>query len=156
MSELTVPSRAQVVRWLDRAGIDFYQCDECHGLHLPRLQALEGAGDAGLYVESYGIVLSSELVIRPMAMLPLVADLGRLSMDYPLLKLFQDVVDDGMPQLVAGASLLTAAGVHFEQFQLFLNSVIEATTELAAECRHLDYLYLLDERGEIMPHAPVH
>lgn len=156
MSELLVPDRAEVARWLERAGIDFYQCEECHGLHLPQLQGLEAAADAGLYVEPYGILLSTELVIRPMAMLPLAADLGRLSMDYPLLKLFQDVVDDGMPQLVMGACLLTGAGLSFEQFQLFLNSAIEASKQLAAECRHLDYLYRVNEQGEVLPHAPMH
>lgn len=156
MTEQTVPDRAQVARWLNRAGVEFYQCEQCHGLHLPRLQALDGAADAGLYVEDFGLVLSVELVVRPVGMLPLMADLGRLSMDYPLLKLFQDVVDDGMPQLVIGACLLTGAGLSFEQFQLFLQTAMESSQQLAAECRHLDYLYLVDAQGDRLPHAPVH
>lgn len=156
MIERTVPDRDQVSRWLHRAGIDFYQCDECRGLHLSQLQALEGAANAGLYVEEFGILLSIEAVVRPTGMLPLVADLGRLSMDYPLLKLFQDVADDSMPQLVIGASVMTGAGLSFEQFQLFLNTAIDAGSQLIAECSHLDYLYRVDARGDRLPHAPVH
>ncbi len=154
--DTAIPDRDRVMTWLERAGIEFYQCDHCHGLHLPRLQQLDGVSDSGLYVESHGILLSTELVIRPVAMLSMMADQGRLSVDYPVLKLFLDVVDDSMPQLVAGALQLTGAGLSFEQFHLFVATGLDATAQLAAECRHLDYLYLMDDSGEMPPHAPVH
>jgi len=153
---MNVPDHAQVAQWLQRAGIDFYQCDECHGLHLAQVQEEEAVSNAGLYVEPHSIVLSIEVVVRPMGLLPLVADLGRLSMDYPLLKLFQDTADDSMPQLIIGATQLTGAGLSFEQFQLFLRAGLDASRQLIAECSHLDYLYRVDSMGEQLPHAPVH
>src|SRR5690625_2370581 len=95
---MNVPDHAQVAQWLQRAGIDFYQCDECHGLHLAQVQEEEAVSNAGLYVEPRSSVLSSEEVVRPMGLLRLRAELGRLNMDYPLLEPFLVATDDSMPQ----------------------------------------------------------
>lgn len=153
MSDNQTVERTQLERWLHRAGVDYYLCDQCHGVHLAGLQELEGVVDSRLFVESWGILLSTELVIRPVALLPIAADLGRLNVDYPTLKLFLDVVDDAMPQLVAGAMLLTGAGVTESQFQLFVSSSTEAMRQLAEESLHLDYL-LPDEDAEQSPRQP--
>ena len=114
---------------------------------------LEGVTDARLFIEPWGILFSTELVVRPVALLPLVADLGRLSVDYPILKVFLDVVDDAMPQLVSGASLLTGAGISDAQFRLFISNAMEAMRQLAAEALHLDYL-LLDDNADKAPTQP--
>lgn len=140
MSAVSAPDQRQLELWLTRIGISFYLCDQCNGLHVSGLQELEGVGDARLFIEPWGILFSTELVVRPVALLPLVADLGRLNVDYPTLKLFPDVVDDAMPQLVAGCMWLTAAGISEAQFQLFMNTTMEAVRQLVAECGHLDYL----------------
>jgi hypothetical protein len=135
----------QLEKWLTAAGFSHYTCDQCNGLHLSRLQELEGVEDARLFIEPWGLLLSTEFVIRPTAMLVIAADAGRLNMDYPTLKLFQDVVDDAMPQLVCGATLLTGAGITEEQFRLFVSTSIDAINQLGAELAHLDYL--LPEEG---------
>jgi len=140
MSASSAPDQSQLEQWLNRAGISFYLCDQCNGLHVSGLQELDGVADARLFIEPWGILFSTELVIRPVALLPLVADLGRLNVDYPTLKLFLDVVDDAMPQLVAGGMWLTGAGMSETQFQLFVNNTMEAVRQLSAECGHLDYL----------------
>ena len=140
MNVTSVTDHHQLEQWLRRAGIAFYLCDQCNGLHVSGLQELEGVADARLFIEPWGILFSTELVIRPVALLPLAADLGRLNIDYPVLKLFLDIVDDAMPQLVAGSSWLTGAGMSETQFQLFMNSTMEAVRQLVAECGHLDYL----------------
>src|SRR5690606_26664289 len=64
----------QLEEWLEKAGIEHYTCDQCNGLHLPRLQELEGAVDSRVFVEPWGILLSTEFVIRPTAMLVVAAD----------------------------------------------------------------------------------
>ncbi len=80
-----------------------------------------------------------------MALLPLAADLGRMNMDYPTLKLFQDVVDDATPQLVAAGILPAAAGLTLEQVANFLSMTIAATRQLAEECLQLNYLFAQSE-----------
>lgn len=147
MSASNPPDQRQLEQWLNRAGISFYLCDQCNGLHVSGLQELEGVADARLFIEPWGILFSTELVIRPVALLPLAADLGRLNIDYPTLKLFLDIVDDAMPQLVAGSMWLTGAGLNEAQFQLFVNTTMEAVRQLADESGHLDYL-LPDENTE--------
>lgn len=150
MNVSSAPDQHQLEQWLNRAGISFYLCDQCNGLHVSGLQELDGVADARLFIEPWGVLFSTELVIRPVALLPLAADLGRLNVDYPTLKLFLDVVDDAMPQLVASGMWLTGAGMNEAQFQLFINTMMEAVRQLAAESSHLDYL-LPDENDRDPP-----
>ena len=76
-----------------------------------------------------------------MALLPLSADLGRINMDYPVLKIFLDVVDDATPQLVIAGILPTQAGLTLAQCAHFISTIMDATRQLAAECLQLDYLF---------------
>ena len=64
--------------------------------------------------------------------------------------LFMDVVDDAMPQLVSGATLLTGAGITEAQFRLFVRTAVDAVSQLGAELEHLDYL-LPEEGAETTP-----
>lgn len=131
--------------WLDGARVSYHECGQCEGLHLKTLQEVEGMIDSRLFLEPWGLLLSSELEIRPTALLPLAADLGRLNMDYPTLKIFQDVVDDATPQLVVAGTLPDAAGLTLEQVANFLSITITATRHIAAECRQLNYLFAQGE-----------
>lgn len=140
MTDSNTLDRKQLEKWLTHAGFSFSLCDQCSGLHLASLQEIEGVVDSRLFLEPWGLLLSTELEIRPSALLVLSADLGRLHMDYPTLKLFLDVVDDGMPQLVVGATTLTGAGLEEAQFRLFVTTAVDATRQLAAEAHHLDYI----------------
>lgn len=140
MSDESVLDRQQLEEWLDHTGTAHYVCDQCQGLHLPGLQGLDGVADSRLFIEPWGVLFSTELVIRPTAILPLASDLARLNMDYPTLKLFLDIVDDAMPQLVGGAWVLGGAGLEEAQFQLFVANASEALRQLIAEMAHLDYL----------------
>ena len=134
-------NRATVETWLDEARMEYYTCDRCEGLHLPGLQDTEGVIDSRLFLEPWGLLLTTELEIRPMALLPLAADLGRLNMDYPTLKLFQDVVDDATPQLVVAGTHLGGAGLNLEQFAGFVANTVAATRQVAEECLQLNYLF---------------
>ena len=142
MAESPIPDRDQLMAWLKQAGVAYRLCDRCDGLHIRQLQRLEGVVDSRLFVEPYGLLFTTEVEIRPMAVLPITADLARLNMDYPLLKIFVDVVDDAVPQLVMAGSQLTQAGVAPHQFDHFISAYLESMTQLIEECRHLEYLYL--------------
>ena len=130
-----------IERWLEEARVKYHTCDQCPGLHLPVLQELEGVIDSRLFLEPWGLLLTTELEIRPMALLPLAADLGRLCMDYPTLKMFQDVVDDATPQLVVAGTQIGGAGLNLEQFAGFVGTTVAATREVAEECLQLNYLF---------------
>jgi hypothetical protein len=142
MSEkLNKPDPALLRDWLTKAKVQYSECDECAGLHLDALKDIEGIIDSRVFLERYGLLLSSELEVRPMALMPLSADLGRINMDYPVLKIFLDVVDDATPQLVMAGILPSQAGLTLEQVANFVSMVMEATRKLAAECLQLDYLF---------------
>jgi hypothetical protein len=153
MSDSAALDQGQLESWLNRANIGHYICDQCNGLHLSGLQELDGVIDSRLFIEPWGLLLSTELVIRPVALLPIVADLGRLNIDYPTLKLFLDIVDEAMPQLAVGATQLSGAGLNEAQFRLFVSTTMEAVRQLADECGHLDYL-LPDEDNDQSPRQP--
>jgi hypothetical protein len=133
--------REQLIVWLNEAHVQFSECGECEGLHLSALQGIEGVIDSRVFLERYGLLLTSELEIRPMALLALSADLGRLNMDYPTLKIFLDIVDDATPQLVMAAVFPGLAGLTLPQFAQFISTTMDATRQLAAECLQLDYLF---------------
>ena len=141
MTTPVIPDKHLLENWLEQAHVEYHECGRCEGLHLDTLQGLEGIIDCRLFLEPWGLLLTTELEVRPMALLPLAADLGRLNMDYPTLKLFQDVVDDATPQLVAAGTVLGSAGLTLEQFAGFVASTITATRQLAEECLQLDYLF---------------
>lgn len=141
MTGLTKPDRKQLEAWLSNSHVAFSHCGECEGLHLAALQSVDGVIDSRIFLEHWGILLTTELEIRPMAMLAVCADLGRLNMNFPMLKIFLDIVDDATPQLVIAGTLPTAAGLTPAQCASFVSATMEATRELAGECLSLDYLF---------------
>jgi hypothetical protein len=157
MSESLVrPDRTQLMRWLEEARVTFSECGECEGLHLAALQGIEGVVDSRLFQERYGLLLTTELEIRPMALLPLAADLGRMNMDYPTLKIFLDVVDDATPQLVMAGVFPGQAGLNLTQFAQFMSATMDATRQLAAECLQLDYLFAEGDKRPIPSRSKLH
>ena len=127
--------------WLDEGGSEYYLCQQCEGLHLRALEDHEGVIDSRLFLEGYGLLLTTELELRPAALLHVSADLARLNTDYPTLKVFVDVVDDAVPQLVVAANLCMGSDLTRDQFAHFFSVAVEATAHLASACRQLDYLY---------------
>ena len=152
MTSIQVPDKALLQEWLDAADTDYYLCSQCEGLHIRVLQDTLGVIDSRLFLEEYGLLLTTELEIRPGALLLLSADLGRLNMDYPTLKIFLDVVDEALPQLVVAANCPAGAGLSQGQFNLFVATTIEAAAHLAQGCEQLGYLYTPPESGGPMLH----
>ncbi|MEE4660701.1 MAG: YbjN domain-containing protein, partial [Halieaceae bacterium] len=130
-----------------QARIAFDECGRCEGLHLAPLREVEGVIDSRLFLERYGLLLTTELEVRPMAVLPVSADLGRLNMDFPTLKIFLDIADDATPQLVAAGILPSNAGLAPEQVASFIELTLEETRTLATQCLQMDYLFAEPEGG---------
>lgn len=138
--------------WLEEAGIPHYLCGQCRGLHLPQLQQRDGVIEARLFVEDFGLSLVTELDLRATALLPATADVGLMNLDFPLLKIFPDVIDGELPKLVGEGILLTGAGVTFEQFRYFVRETIKQTEAFVETCRQRDFLVA----PEPSPNANLH
>ncbi|MFV0278899.1 MAG: YbjN domain-containing protein, partial [Parahaliea sp.] len=152
------PDRTLLEHWMKQTKVAFDLCGECEGLHVRALQSLEGVVDSRILLEHFGLVFSSGLEVRPMALLPLAADLGRINMDYPNLKVFLDVVDDATPQLIIAGFLPVQAGLTRDQFASFVVMTMEGTRQLIDECLRLDYLFPEGEpqRGGGAPNRALH
>ena len=151
MTAIRVPDRDLLQDWLDQAGTEYYLCGQCEGLHIRALQDARGVIDSRLFLEEYGLLLTTELEIRPGALLQVSADLGQLNMDYPTLKIFLDVVDEALPQLVVAGSFHSGAGLTRQQFSLFMETTVEAASRLIAACERLNYLYAaIGEDGSVL------
>ena len=146
MTNLQHPDRDLLERWLSDSHVDYYLCGHCDGLHISALHALEGVENSRVYLEQNALFFSTEFELRPTALLPLAADLGRLNMDYPTLKIFPDVVDDATPQLVASAHMLISSRITPEQFAEFVITALDGTRLLAEECLQLNYLFTEADR----------
>ncbi len=156
MADPQIPDRALLERWLKAAHIEFEDCGRCEGLHLPPLRAVEGVIDSRLFLERYGLLLTTELEVRPMAVLPLSADMGRLNMDYPTVKVFLDVADDAIPQLVVAGVMPSSAGLTPEQVSAFVALTLEETRQLAGDCLQLDYLFAESQGDRSGPSPALH
>lgn len=141
MTNLQNPDRDLLERWLEDIRVENYLCGHCEGLHISTLHALEGVVNSRIYLEKSALFFTTALEIRPTALLPLAADMGRLNMDYPTLKIFLDVVDDATPQLLASAHMLTGSRITPEQFAAFVTTTLDGTRLLAEECLQLNYLF---------------
>ncbi|MBV7598131.1 YbjN domain-containing protein [Aeromonas sp. sia0103] len=139
---MNIPSSEMIMRWLQQARIEHYVCDQCHGIHMVSLQSVEGIQESRIFVEEEGLLFSSELEVRPSSLLPVMAELGRLNMQYPSLKVFLDIIDDNLPRLIVGHTVFTKAGLSVEQFLLFVESTTATTHEVVAECERLGFLNL--------------
>lgn len=144
MEPLFVPDANQVKRWLDEGSTTNYICEHCDGLHLSELQQMDGVLDSRIFVESDHLILTTEMEVRPTALLPLTIETGRLNMAFPHSKIFLEVTDDALPKLVVMDTLHTRAGVSFSQFRHFLLTTMENTRQLVSDCQNMGVLTYLD------------
>ncbi|MBA6413140.1 YbjN domain-containing protein [Parahaliea sp. F7430] len=156
MPSLKKPDRRQLESWLNESNVDFTLCSDCNGLHISALQALEGVVDARLLQEQEGLLFSTGLEVRPMALLPLSADIHRMNIEHPNLKIFLDIVDDATPQLIIASYLAISAGLSREQFSIFVVMTLNSTRQLANECLQMDYLFPEADSSEAGPSHALH
>ncbi|MCL6271688.1 YbjN domain-containing protein [Sansalvadorimonas sp. 2012CJ34-2] len=152
MQDLLVPDTALLEKWLSDAGYQSYICDQCSGLHISALQTMDGIVDSRLFVEPWGMLFTTEMEVRNAAVMAVVADLTRLNMSFPTLKLFQDLPDESSPMLIASSSILTTQGLTVPQFQEFFGVAVETKRQLLQECQQLQYL-AQDTDPMVMPES---
>ena len=145
MSIVKTLSNPILKTWLNELGVEHYICDHCHGLHLVSMQAHQGVIESRLFAEEWGLLISTEFQLRTSAILPLTAEMGLLNANFPTLKVFIDVEDDSLPQLVAGATTFSGAGLSEAQFALFVTTSIEMMTQLGDDLRQMSCLFVENE-----------
>lgn len=144
MDKLIVPDLALLRGWLEQLGISFFECDSCQALHLPHLQSVDGIFDAKVDLVENVILFSAVAEIRPIALIPLVADLSQINASSLTTKVFVDVQDDNLPKLVMCQSLSVAAGISIEQFHLLLQEAEEQTVQIIMEASANELLTIGD------------
>ncbi len=149
MQKLVIPDRQQVEIWLDQAGHEFWACDRCDGLHISSLQSLDGVLDSRLFIEPFGILFSTELDLKADSAFLIQADMTRLNLGLPTLKLFLEMLESGHLLLVASDVLMTSKGVCYSQFSEFLAMTLEAKSWLYRECQSMHYI--LSEQEHCLP-----
>ena len=141
MHDLLVPDFALIEKWLRESGHEFYVCDQCSGLHISALHTLEGVLDCRVFVEPWGLLFTTELELRSSAILAVSADLPRLNMSFPTLKLFLNTPDEAPAMLVATSTILTGQGLTMAQFYEFFGVAQEVLQKLLQECQQMQFLF---------------
>lgn len=144
METLIVPDLALMRRWLEQLGVSFFECDSCQALHLPHLQDINGVFDAKVDLLENVIMFSAMAEIRPVALIPLVADLSQINASSLTTKIFIDIQDDNLPKMVICQSLSVTAGITLEQFRLLLQEGEEQTSQIIMEARANELLTISD------------
>lgn len=149
MDKLIVPDLALLRGWLEQLDISFFECDSCQALHLPHLQSVDGIFDAKVDLVENVLLFSAVAEIRPVALIPLVADLSQINASSLTTKVFVDIQDDNLPKLVMCQSLSIAAGISIEQFHLLLQEAEEQTVQIIMEARANELLTVSDGERDI-------
>lgn len=158
MDVLIVPYLALLRRWLDQAGISFFECDSCQALHLPHMQNFGGVFDAKVDLVENVILFSALAEVKPTALISLVADLSLINASSLTIKAFVDIQDDNLPKLIVCQSLSIAAGVTLKQFTYFMQQGEEQISTVILEALANDLLFVSEEDAPlaIKHHSVLH
>lgn len=156
MHEITSPTKDVIGDWLKAQHIDSFVCENCHGLHLPHMQALPGVLDSKIDIEDGMLLFSATVEIRPSCLLELLSHLAQLNSDYPTLKIFVDAREDALPILIFSHALLTDAGILQEQFIAFINHCSHEIEQALDYCRHNGWVFFPEQETQREPDTVLH
>ncbi|WP_226569436.1 YbjN domain-containing protein [Mangrovibacter yixingensis] len=145
MDSLVVPTLDTLRRWLDDAGVSFFECDSCQALHLPHMQDFAGVFDAKLDLVDSVLVFSALAEVKPSALLALAGDISAVNASSLTVKAFLDVQDDNLPRLVVCQALPVAVGISHEQFTHFLRQSEEQISMVILEASAQQMLWSGEE-----------
>lgn len=129
--------------WLADHGIRCYLCQECDGLHLTDTEENLGVLESRLLLEEALVIISTELSVRPSAVLPLHGSMQLINFDNPLVKVGLSLYDDDVPRLVISGALPTA-GLQVDYFIHYLEQILSATRLVLEHATQMDVLLLDD------------
>lgn len=129
--------------WLAEHGIRYYLCQDCDGLHLSDTEENLGVLESRLLLESGLVIVSTELSVRPSAVLPLHGSMQLINFDNPLVKVGLSLYDDDVPRLVISGALPTK-GLQADYFIHYLEQVLSASQLVLDHATQMDVLLLDD------------
>lgn len=129
-----------IAAWLSKLKTDYYQCQDCLGLHIVRIQKSGDVCDAK--IELIDDILSYRIVveIRQTAIATLLAELSVINASSRFLKIFMEMLDDSTPKLVIMHSIACGEGLSFRQFTVFLQQIEEEALQIIGELKQCDML----------------
>lgn len=129
--------------WLADQGIRYYLCQDCDGLHLSDTEENVGVLESRLLLEDDLVIISTELSVRPSAVLPLHGSMQLINFDNPLVKVGLSLYDDDVPRLVISGAL-PIIGLAPDYFAHYLTQVLSATHLVLEHATQMDVLLLDD------------
>lgn len=141
--------------WLTTKGIRYYLCQDCEGLHLSETEENLGVLESRLLLEDGLVIVSTELSVRPSAVLPLHGSMQLINFDNPLVKVGLSLFDDDVPRLVISGALPTA-GLDADYFIHYLEQVLSATRLVLDHATQMDVLLLDDLELDAPDGDPLH
>lgn len=152
MSDFT---RDHLENWLKDLSVRHYLCPNCDGIHLTDLEEQLGVLESRVFLDDLMIIISTELPIRPSAVLPLHGSLNLVNFEHPLVKVTLNLHDDEIPRLVI-SGILIATELSPGYFNAFLSAVTESTMNVLEHATALDVLFLdepeldVDAKGDAL------
>lgn len=138
MSDFT---RDHLETWLQDLTVRHYLCPNCEGIHLTDLEEQVGVLESRIFLDEGLIIISTELPIRPSAVLPLHGSLNLVNFEHPLVKVTLNLNDDEIPRLVISGTLI-ANELSPSYFNAYLNAVTAGSLQVLEHATALDVLFL--------------
>jgi hypothetical protein len=138
MSDFT---RDHLETWLTDLTVRHYLCPNCEGIHLTDLEEQVGVLESRIFLDDGLIIISTELPIRPSAVLPLHGSLNLVNFEHPLVKVTLNLNDDEIPRLVISATLIVNE-LSPTYFNAYLSAVTAGSLQVLEHATALDVLFL--------------
>lgn len=148
-------TREMLEQWLDDLNVRYFICPDCDGIHLTDMEENLGVLESRILVESDLLILTTELAVRPSAVLPLHGSMHLINLDNPLVKVVLHMNDDDVPQLVISAAL-PSKGLPPVYFGYYLKEIQHATTRVLDNATQMDVLFLDDMDLDTTDGDPLH
>lgn len=136
-------TRKTLEQWLDKQDIRYYICPDCDGIHLSEMEENLGVLESRILLENDLVMITTELAVRPSAVLPLHGSMHLVNFDNPLVKIGLNMNDDDVPRLMVTGTL-PAKGLPASYFINYLHQVQQATTLVLDNATQMDVLFLDD------------
>ncbi|XTZ37094.1 YbjN domain-containing protein [Salmonella enterica] len=149
MDSLVVPDLGTLRHWLDKIGINFFECEHCQALHLPHMQNFDGVFDAKLDLINDVVLFTAMAEVKPSALLALASDLSAINASSLTVKAFLDIQDDNLPRLVVSQSVDVGAGITVDQFSWFMRKSEEQISMVILEAGAHQVLFAAGEEDKL-------
>ncbi|MDF7669649.1 hypothetical protein PT276_00270 [Orbaceae bacterium ESL0721] len=138
--KLIIPDLSTISNWLDKMGIESYQCGYCDALHIAYLRNSADIFDAKLDLIDGVISFSIIVEVKPSTVISLQAELSQINASSHFVKIFLDVPDEVYPKMIFRHVLGSSVGIAETQFMLFFTETEKEVLHIINELNSHDVL----------------